>query len=281
MSIKSAISEREKGATPMSIGTSLAVESLCGFGEFPNDKPHINNINELWVNLRTVFRNFYTAINKYERESAVPEDFIDFFVEDLNVLKSTIEAKSNGYARVVFYFCEYKGLKREFPHAKLKVLTTDKQILDQKLEDALLRYFVKNEELCGEFDIRIYDTVFKDKGGVACILTHHATDLLNRKRFTKLWLLESHTGAIKGPEKWYTKLTGGSKLTRIPFNRLTVQVIGDNNIAFSAMGRNVKAALLEMAESNRWNTVTTLDKVRYSISKLKDEELKKLFLSLL
>ena len=42
------ISGREKGEAPVSIGTSLALESLGGFGEFPNDKPPIHDFDEIW-----------------------------------------------------------------------------------------------------------------------------------------------------------------------------------------------------------------------------------------
>ncbi len=281
MAIKKEIAERVKGAAPLSIPTSLALESLCGFGEHPNDKPYIHEIEELWVNLRTVFRNLYNSVDTYVRETSNAEHFIDAIVEDMQVLTTVIENKSQGRVKVIFYHCSYKSFKKTFPYAKWKELKTDKQKIEQKLEDTVLDYFLKHKELQDNFDIKKFDVKILGHKVAACMLTHYPTDLLSGDSFHKLRLLESHTGAIKPKAHWYTKLTGGPERTRLPFNRLTVQVMGDKNVLFSILSRQSKEALIEMSEKNKWTSVTTDAKIRMNITKLEDSDMKHTFMNLL
>lgn len=280
-SLSSAIEAREKGEAPLSIGTSLALESLGGFGEFPNDNPPIVSYNEIWVNLRTLFRNCFNAIERTARDDAQSQDILPALISDMHVLHSTIELKSLNKMSVVFYLCSYRSFEREFPNARWKKLTTNKQITEFQLEEATLKLLLSEANRPADLDIRLYDIRITDRGHRSVMLTHYPSDLLWRDRFEELVLLESHTGKLKKRAEWYTKLTGGKRYDRIPFNRMTLQVFGDGNLLFASMSRKLKEALLELAERYRWTPLTTDDRVRYSLREMYDPRDRTFFMDLL
>lgn len=278
-----AINARDKGEAPLSIGTSLALESLCGFGEFPNENPHLKNIDELWVNLKTLFRNFFNSIDKSIREQSLVRDFIDYFVEDLNVLVTTIENKSFNRVKVKFIYPKYthKEFTKLFPNAIRKLPKTPNQIFYNQIEEDVLHYFISNEDYYQNLDVMKCDFKFKQRGKLTCLLTHYPVDLLNQSSFIKLWLLESHSGGIKGKDMWYTKLTQGNKLLDIPFNKLTMQVLGDGNTMFSSMNHKTKEHLFNLAAENNWTSVTTEEKIKFGLNKNPTNEYNKLFKTML
>lgn len=273
--------QREKGEAPLSIGTSLALESLGGFGEFPSASPPIFKYNEMWVNLRTLIRNCFNAVERGQRIQVLASDLIEPLLEDIQVLLSTVELKSMGRLTVKFYYNTFKRLANEFPKAKIKTPSTDKQIFEYALEEKILSLFLKDYVSTLDNEVHEFDVRFKAKGDNAVILTHHPVDLLWRKQFRQLTLLESHSGALKPRAEWYTKLTGGRRYDRIPFNRLTLQVFGDGNTQFSSMSSKIKNRLLTLAEEGRWTPVTTDEKVRYTLNKLYDPGEKQFYLDLL
>jgi hypothetical protein len=265
---------REKGASPMSIATSLAMESLCGFGEFENDKPFLNKTDALWINVRTLFRNVFSSLDSYVKKTVSLDDLVYAVLEDISVLNTVLEYQSKNRLKPTFYLCEYKGLSREFPNAVIKQPKTELQIYERSMEDSFVKAFKKTEFFNDE-DVKIFDVQIKGSGGNVVLLTHLPIDLLWRTNFRKVHLLESHTGAIKVKPTWYTKLTGGKNNFRIPFNRMTLQVFGDGNNLFTAMSRKIKNNLLELAKERKWSSVTSTEKIRSDLEKLKDKPLGK------
>lgn len=66
-----AIDARTVSAFPLSVGTSLALESVFNGVQEPIDpnrvipqKVEINNYDAFWINVGTLFRNLYNALNK-------------------------------------------------------------------------------------------------------------------------------------------------------------------------------------------------------------------------
>lgn len=279
--LASAVEDREKGEAPLSIGTSLALESLCGFGEFPSDDPPVKNYPELWVNLRTLFRNFYTAIDREFRKELGASDLVMGLVDDLHVLVSTLELKSVGRVKVVFYYCDFRSFEKEFPNAIWKKPKTALQVIEHELENKTIKLLLSDEYRPHEQDIRHFNVRFTGQTGNTLLLTHYPCDLLWRSHFAQLTLLESHTGHFKTRDQWYTKLTGGKRYERIPFNRLTIQVFGDGNLLFSSMNRKIKERLVELADQYRWTPLTTDERVRFTLNELYDPREKQFFLSLL
>lgn len=263
---------RERGAFPVSIGTSLALESAAGiYPEKPEPNPPIRKVEEVWFNLRTIIRNLLGAIPTDARDRILPADAVAPLIEDLSIIKEVVHDISKMKTKAVFYHCDYKYLKRLFPKATLKEPTTAKQKQAHAVEEEIIRLFLENTHgvKIVEFKGRIegsYPTSF--------IVTHLPVDLLARYRFRQLTLLESHSGNLKPYGKWHTKLTGGKELEFIPFNEFSIQVFGDNNNHFSAQLPSLKKVVVDLAVKDHWTALTTDDKIRASIKKLEDKEIR-------
>ncbi len=245
MSVKYEIANRELGAFPLSIGTSLAVEA---FSVLPGDSS-----TEFWINLRTLVRNLTSSLSSDVRKRVTPVDAFPTLVQEMEFLTEQITTVSNGRCNVVFYYPSYTDLMILFPNAQHRIPTTELQKINTVLEESLCQYTVQHSP----FPIRTFKTRLESPQHDVVMLTHYSVDLLWASKFRRLRLLESHTGTFKGPSEWFTKLTGGKELTRIPFTKFTIQVYGDNNTLFHSFPFKVKALVTELAEKKRWTTVTT------------------------
>lgn len=278
------LNDREKGPqVPVSIGTALAIEASFGMptpeGEprlKPGELPPIHQYNALWINLRTLLRNLLASMPTAERDSVMPDDLITVMQEELRVIESAVTRFTNGQTLVVFYLCSYNGLKRRFPRALLKEAKTEKQKAEQAIERHVMTHFMENDD---GHDLRRHDVTIEAGGPKSLILTHLPVDLLSYPHFDELTLLESHTGKLKRRSEWSTKLTG-KKLERIPFNQFTLQLFGDGTM-FATQSFKLKEAVLTLAVEDKWTTVTTEEKIRYSISTLYDPRAKSFLLTLL
>ena len=110
------------------------------------------------------------------------------------------------------------------------------------------------------------------------IMTSYPVDLLSRYQFAKLMLLESHTGNLREPSEWNRRLSNNPSYARLPFNILTLQVLGDRSTLFNSQSPKVKKVLLETATSYNWTPMTTMLKIQNDIKKISDSEIRdKLF----
>ncbi|ANZ50220.1 hypothetical protein PHOBOS_30 [Erwinia phage vB_EamM_Phobos] len=242
---------------PMSMPTSLAFEGLLKTGEHANDKgePPIHQYRAIFVNVRTLFRNVYNAFGdkKAELDANIALAAIE---EDVKTIRETVTAVSPSTI-CVFYLCQYKTVNKEFPQAKFKNPTTPIAVHYNSVEMDVYRKVI-NEKL---FDVKLFDVEIKNNVDTVC-LTHLPMDLLWRKHFPKLALLESHTGKVKGPLEWYTKLNG--KPENIPFNKATLQLYGDG-VMFSPEDLKSRRVLEKVAQKYNWNQSTTQSRMRQSL----------------
>lgn len=280
MSLTAAITGRVKGFVPISIASALAMESLCGIGEFQGKGVKLLEYNTVYISLHTIYRNLIGAIDKSNHSNLSPKVLQEYIAEELLVIDSLIESISNK-VKVIFYHRDYTNLAHSFPLAKLKTPRTDKQFLALELEQKTLKSFLSNEFLHHDLRIKTFKDSISGKGLRAVILTHHSVDLLDRPNFVSLTLLESHTGTLKTSNAWNTKLTKTSGIERIPFNRLTIQVLGDKSTDFLSLGIKTKRDLLDLSKKGKWKPNTTKDKIRYTLNKFKDIESVELFKSML
>ena len=280
------ITEREVGGLPISIGTSFAIESACGILQDRDEQGNpiptapkpapILKVKELWINVRTLFRNLYGAIPKEVKELALPKHLIMALHEEIEIINATIAKITSGSVNVKYYVCSYEDIPRKFPKAQIKEAKTDKQIAYWHLEQNTMKVMLGNHPEIIQFNLEL-----KGEHPDAFILSHCAVDLLSRYHFRSLQLLESHTGKIKAHTQWNSKLSNGKELTNIPFNRLTLQVFGDGPVFFSPMPIKIRKALLDIAEHYKWTAVTTKEKMAYGIKQERDPVARQFFLDLL
>jgi len=247
---------RELGEYGINIGTSVALEE--GFSQL--DKYP----DTLWVNIRTLLRNVYGAINDVVGISDIP--IIQAMEEDMDGLASAISAISQEKTSVVYYHTTHDSLDKCFPKAHIKKVKTPGQLQYRVIERAVCKQLLDLNN-----DIRVMDVAVKGDDSDALMLSHYPVDLLSYKRFNGLRLIESHTGTIKGRDKWNSKLTGGKQLSHMPFNSLSLQVFGDGATNFNTMAHRIKTMLNELAQDKRWHALTTHEKIVYDINTLNDK----------
>lgn len=261
-------SDRAVGQYPLSIATSLAMESACGIHpEIKVDSPPLPEYEELWVNVKTLYRNFMGALEDQDAKSVSYEAVSESLQQEMEQIEELTKASAPN-CRVVFYVSNYDGIKQRYKHATERVDNTDKQ----KLFSAIYRNAVKHmtHALGPNGKLKIFDLKLKvTEPKKTLILTHIAYDLLSAKEFKELVLLESHTGKLKERGQWYTKFYNGKDLAMIPFNEGFLQIFGDSE-TFRPQDIRFRKEILEIAEQYKWNQLTTKAKLHYGIDQMKN-----------
>lgn len=247
---------RALGALNISVGTSLAFE-----GGVENQ---IGSVNTLLINLKTIVRNAREAYETDDPDGKDVDLLTNAAYDDLIGLVKVIQQWTQDKAiTLIVYLPSYRSIPKLFSRANLWVPTTDiqkqKSLLDDKVIAGLKKRLGNN--------IKETDTNLPEFIGEGLILTHHPIDLVMTPSATRLRLLESYTGNMKGYSQWYTKLSGGDKLFNMPLNKLTIQIFGDGPVNFkSDKSFKVKDLVKEIAFKGKWTSVTTVDGVRSSIN---------------
>lgn len=267
-----ALVERDIGALPLSIGTSLAIESLFGIHpEQPKHPVNIKTIDELWINMVTLVRNLHSAVPTIKASSLDPNACVELLKQELDVLPVLMQQKGLRI-KVVPYICPPQDVEYAFPKAEFKHPKTPKQIAYKYFEDYVtkaLYELLKSEQ----FDFKEIIGKPKRANKTMLMLTHYPHELFWKDQFDRLLLLESHTGRIKPYNLWYTKLNGIKSNERpMPFNRFTLQVFGDG-VLIEGQSRTIKGQLKQLVESRKWSPVTTQDKFYHDITTYGTKEL--------
>lgn len=279
-----AIAEREVGQYPLSVATSLALEGATGI--HPDHDPKVKKAplleyGELWINLRTLFRNFMGALPRDVQGGVVPRQLDEGIRDEMDQIKRIVAEFTHNKCKVVFFVSNYAGMKEKYPHAKLRGATTDKQQEYMEIKNQTLELLLKSLEQQGGEDIRVFKLkLFPQQQAKTLIFTHFAYDLLSWKAFSSLDLLESNTGNVKKRPQWYTKYQNGRELSMIPFREDFIQVFGDSRTFFQ-MPIKIRKQVIELATQYNWSAVTTDDKIRQNIGQLKDLDTRKLLLEIL
>ncbi len=263
---------KTQGKFRLSIGTSLAIETLFGINDLvPASHPlPYTKYDYIFVNVRTLVRNLYGAVQKELKTTWNRDQYLREIVEELTILPEIINDNSKGKLSLVYYVDSYRRLSRIYPNAILKQSKAVGQQLYDAVETFVIADILKSAKN-GNMNIMVGDCNLqlppKER---SLILTHQVVDLIPYVGNSNVHLLESHTGAIKDYTRWYTKLNG-KELQRIPFNRFTIQVFGDGR-HFAGLSSKYKKALLAFADVKRWNQTTTEKVIRYQLGSMQDKE---------
>lgn len=270
-----ALANRTMSAFPVSIGTSLALESIFQPMQEAFDparpipqKVSIGDYQVFWVNLMTLYRNIIGALDKDGANAVMAQDLSDTLAFEADLIRRLVEQESLGTCEVVFYASNYANLGKAHPHAILRTHGTEKQRKYNHLMELTLGDFFKQQVKSERYQLfdRLIEPKARRKG---LIMTHFAYDLLAYPRFEDLDLIESHTGVKKSRALWYTKLSNPKELARLPLNSMTMQVFGDAQ-TFAAHPLKVRLQVLELAELYNWHGLVTPDRIRFSLDAMKD-----------
>ena len=178
-------------------------------------------------------------------------------------------------SKLTFYFCDYQDFTRRYPHSMFKEVRTDLQKLYADLENRTIELIIQELEN-DPLVIRPCNTKINGRDRTTLIVTHFPVDLLNSGSFAKLDLLESHTGIIKRPAQWSSKLKGKKdQLARIPFNQMTVQLFGDSGGMLGPYPMKIREELIKVAETYRWNSLTTKSRILLTVEQHRNFTLEK------
>lgn len=236
----------------ISIGTSIPIESIM------NDAQVKSKYDTLYINVKTLFRNFYAS---FDQTPIIDKVFLIGFIDEISQIINYFQ--NSGY-KLILYYTSYKSISKIFPEAKLKNYSTKKQIEYLSLESTAISSLLRSEI---RDNVNLYDCKVKGEREKALIITNFPVDLLSKPNFNRLALLESHTGAIKLSSLWTQKLTANSEYHLLPFNGLTIQIIGDKSNLFNNSGKEYIRGYLRIASENKWSPVTTMEKCKYDIKK--------------
>lgn len=266
-----AISQRAVGQFPISVATSLAIESFIGvLPEAPTDSPEINKRDLIKISVRTMFRNLFGSLVTEQKGDVEVYSLAETLANEMRTIESLIAEHSDGRCQTEFYYCSYMDLLNKFQKALVKVPNTPGQKYYANLEAGTCKALMK--EVTGGSMVAQYVRDFSDSNASAVIVSHYPIDLLQRYRFQSLSLLESHTGAVKPPMMWNTKLQNGRELEILPFDRMTLQMFGDG-VMFSPMPLKIRQRVYKIAVDKGWTPATTKEYVIRSIEENRDPAL--------
>lgn len=270
-----ALASRTTSSFPLSIGTSLAFESISKGNKpaydpdrvIPN-KINLSDYNYFYINLMSLFRNILGAVSSKDVPALMPGDIVYTLSQEVDIIKDIVNNESNNKTKCLFYVSKYSNLNKQHPYAYIRKDNTEKQKQYSSIMQMVINEYIKTQT---KGSIEIFDLELKTNSkSNSLILTNFAYDLLSYKSFSKLDLIESHTGILKDKTQFYTKLIGGKDLIRIPFNTMSLQVFGDSQ-TFNPMPSKTRQVVLELADKYQWHQGTTKDRLYYSINTLSDK----------
>jgi hypothetical protein len=265
-----AISERVIGQYPLSVATSLALEGANGvYPEREESPPPILKYDQLWVNLRTLFRNFIGSLDKTTASMIDGFEAAEVLSEEMDMVQTVIQ-ESNPNCKVHFYLSNYVRMEQKYPRAVIRHDSTPKQkTYTLTMVDCMTKLLADHK---GQPNLSVFDrklTYGQSPLPRVLLITHVAYDLLSANAFKDLALLESHTGVIKTKALWYTKYAQGKELVMIPFREDLLQVFGDSE-TFQPMDIRLRKEILEVANKYNWSQVTTTDRIRMTLEFLEN-----------
>lgn len=278
--------EREIGILGVSIGTcppllSLEPENLLSIHE----KSASRTVSKVMFNITTLIRNYFASMNKDNYDNLDLTEAFDELLTEIGVIKQYVEGIGK---KLLWYYQDSKQLKWLFPNADFREITTDRQIQEAERTDALVNALYR--ELSGSDAPRILSKDTKRYTGdygdfhevgvapyreleIVAIITHEPHQLFWDRYYNRMYLFESHTGAVKRPSDFYTKLKTLKSGIEIPFNQITLPMFGDG-VHFKPSKASVRRELVEIAVEEKWTLMITPNGMRRAVSRFGSDLLK-------
>lgn len=271
----SVLANRTMSAFPLSIGTSLAFESLYEGRQTPYDisraipnKININDYEVFLINIDTLVRNILGAIPTVEAELLSPQALLMALEEEINTIIDINTNEGQSHLQLYFYSRNYIIIENNYNKKFVKIINpnTHKQKIHAGQIHDTVKLIVKNKQY-NYIHAGVGLTLYPKGLSSALILTHVPYDLLSGDLFKKLNLLESHTGILKTKKEFWSKYYDSKKLelNNIPFQKRLLGIFGDH-VLIRPMPIGIRRAIMELADKHKWTSVTTTEKVRHDIS---------------
>lgn len=197
------LSERSMSGFPVSVGTGLALETIFSPTQDvidPDRKapPKIvkDSYNLYLINAATIIRNLLSSLPYKDLVLIKYSDILDTLLTEIEYLTSLFETQS---LNLKIYHNTY-DVPTITHKDKLRLITTEQQKHIQDITYKCLKYLKSQDDT----DV-FRDKVSYGKTDTALMISHVPWDFLSHTNFSKLDMLESHTGVVKSRKDWYTK----------------------------------------------------------------------------
>ncbi len=269
------LANRTMSAFPLSIGTSLAFESLFNGPNPPYDpereipqKVDINDYKLFLINVDTLIRNIMGSVDTEIKESLSPKAIYNTLLDEINLIIDILNNEGQGFIKPYFYHRSYDFVKYSFHRSKVVrfyQLNTKKQEHNANQIKGVINLLKKDKNEQVNF---VMSDLYIKVNENALILTHIPYDLLSYKNFKKLDLIESHTGILKTRKLYYTKFYDAKKLEleNIPFQRKLLATFGDH-VMFRPFPIKIRYDLIQLSKQYGWTAVTNEHKVTEDINR--------------
>ena len=271
-SVEKIIYERTVSSFPVSIGTALALETLFVGRQPPYDpdreivRVDINNWERHYLSIKTLLRNFIGSISSKHKEVLYrnPKVVARLFMEELEQINELYYIEGRGIVEPVFYLNSYKDIRNiNIPVVYIRPVSGSfRQYLEftNKVFN-LIRFLLRESDM----NFITVDRLDVETGVKTLVTTHMPYELTYLGKVRKKALLESHTGAFKLPQQWYTKYAhykeDEDRYRRLPFSKYILFIMGDKAI-IKPHKKEIRTRLLDVAEEARFNIATSDTKVR-------------------
>jgi predicted heme/steroid binding protein len=263
--------QREISAFPLSIGTSLAFESLFT-GRSPSHDPDRvvpNQIILSFINVNTLFRNMQGSIDKEAKLDCTENEYAEILEMELDTIQSLFKVEGGDIIKPIFYTIEYNRARSK-AKSKIVDMREDTTAL-QKHDSVILEKTLKLTEKTLPIQ-KFKDLVTAPNTTRALMITHVAYDLLAHEKMSKLDLLESHTGKLKSRYDWNTKYSqfGERAMNHLPFLEKLLFVFGDK-VLFKPTYLKIRQQVYDISIKRQWTAMTTKAKVDMDLASDIDE----------
>ena len=268
--------EVTQGKYPVSIGTSIAFETLFGISDLipPTNPLPFTKYGYVIINIRTLIRNLYGAVAKELKVEYPVARYLEKIMEEIAKIPAILENQSGDRLEPIYYIPSYRSLKRDFPNAMLRQIGN--KAYGRQHQEAVEQYCIAQltaKTINDELPIHLTDIKLPEVDKPAILMTHQPIDLLSYTNTRDVDLIESHTGVIKDRYKWYTKLNGKG-LESIPFASWSLQFFGDGKL-FAGHPPKYRKAVIDFATANKWNQTTSTDLIRMQLRRFPDPDIAK------
>lgn len=266
------IAERAVSALPLSIGTSLALESLLKPRQAPYDSSRVvpkpvdpTQYNSLWVNVMTLIRNFIGSLPKTYQESVIPDEIIPALLFEIETIEQIVKEDLGSQFKPVFYFNDYKRLVQSMllhKTVRFRLPNTPKQ---QHYHDILVKVV---QAISKQWNVYTTSDHLKpdNTSNKGLLISHMPYDLVSYDRFNTLHLLESHTGKLKTRKDWSSKYypVGELDISMIPFTRKLLMIFGDH-VLIQPMDIKFRKLIQEIAVKRNFHPLMTEENLRMQL----------------
>jgi hypothetical protein len=258
---------RALGFFPLSIATSLAIESAVGIHpDMPQPRdmpPPITQYKSIWINMRTLYRNIVGAMSKDVAAAISAVEIAEILDEEMRVIPDMLREYAGYPIKVQYYFNNLKKIENKYREADIRKDNSDRQKIYTAIMGDVMEVMLAERR----DQFMVVDDMLPGEAVKTLIITHIAYDLLSSKNFGSLTLLESHTGRIKPKPLWYSKYYQGRDLACIPFTEELLQVFGDTE-TFHPLDKKLREAIITVAEKRNWHASTSRERIVEGIKEL-------------